>query len=110
MDIFFQIITIALIFIFVIALTYFVTKMIAKAKQNTLQNSNIKIIESIYLSQKKTLQLVKVADRVFLLANYKEGIELIAEFEEDKINLKEKEFKSYMDFFMRGKSKDDKNN
>lgn len=81
-----NIISLILIFIFVLALAYFSTKIIAKYQSNTLSSkSNIKIIESFRVGNNKYIAIAKIAGQFYALAIGKDEINLIGTLDEDNI-------------------------
>ncbi|MBR1736712.1 MAG: flagellar biosynthetic protein FliO [Firmicutes bacterium] len=79
-----------IVFIFILFLAYYSTKLIAKAKSGSIIGGNIKIIESFSLGINASLQIVKVGGKYFLISVTKDNINLISEIEEDKLELNEK--------------------
>jgi len=60
-------------------------------KITKLSGKKIKIIETIYLGQKKTLHLVKIGNREILIGSTNENISMLADVTDDSVNLSEKE-------------------
>jgi len=79
-----------MVFIFVIFLTYYATKLISNYGFKNNKNCNIKILEVIGVSPQKTLQLIKVGSKVILVAVTKDRVEYITEINENEINLESK--------------------
>lgn len=82
-------ITLLIIFVFVLAITYFTTRFIANYQKGRIDNGNIRIIETARISQDKLLQIVKVGTRYFLIALSKNDVTFLAELKEDEINISE---------------------
>ncbi len=81
-----NIISLILIFIFVLALAYFSTKIIAKYQSNTLNSkSNIKIIESFRVGNNKYIAIAEIAGQYYALAIGKDEINLIGTLDKDNI-------------------------
>ncbi len=86
-----QFITVTLIFVFVLALTYFTTRWAGSYQKKHMSHGNIKIIESFRLASNKVLEVVKVGDKCFLIAVCKDVVNVIGEVNEDTLELKEPE-------------------
>ena len=81
-----NIISLILIFLFVLALAYFSTKIIAKYQSNTLNSkSNIKIIESFRVGNNKYIAIAEIAGQYYALAIGKDEINLIGTLDKDNI-------------------------
>ncbi len=82
-----QFITVTLIFILVLAITYFTTRWIGSYQKKQISHGNIKIIESLRLSNNKVLEIVKTGDKCFLIAVCKDTVTTIGEINEDTLEL-----------------------
>ncbi len=85
-----QFITVTLIFIFVLGITYFTTRWIGSYQKKQMSYGNIKIIESYRLSNNKIMEIVKTGDKCFLIAVCKDTVTLIGEINEDTLELDKK--------------------
>lgn len=86
-----QFITVTLIFVLVLAITYFTTRWVGSYQKKHMSYGNIKIIESMRLSGNKVLEVVKVGDKSFLIAVCKDTVTCIGEVNEDTMELNEPE-------------------
>ena len=84
-----QLITVTLIFAFVLAITYFTTRWIGSYQKKRVSYGNIKIIESLNLSGNKILEVVKVGNKCFLIAVCKDTVTTIGEVDENTMELKD---------------------
>ncbi len=84
-----EFITVLIIFIFVLALTYFTSRWIGSYQKKRLSHGNIKVIESLRLSNNKVLEIIKTGDKCFLIAVCKDTITCIGEVKEDTLILNE---------------------
>ena len=75
------------IFILILFLTYLTTRWIAKQTAGQSRAGNIRVIETYRLATNRYLQIVKVAERYFVLAVSREQIALVAEVSEDEIQM-----------------------
>ncbi len=79
-----------IIFVFVLFITYYVTKFIGNIQNAQMSNGNIQIIEAKRLAGNKQLVIVKVADDYYLIGLGKDEISLIGNVEGEKLVLPEK--------------------
>lgn len=80
-----QLITVILIFIFVLALTYFTTKFTAKLQMGRFQNANVEIIETYKIAPTKYIQLVRIGEKYFSYVVCKETVTLLGELAKEDI-------------------------
>ena len=80
-----QLLGVVLIFVFVLAATYFTTKWIANYQRTTTKNRNIRIIETCRLTSNKYIQIVQVGEKYLAIAVAKDQITVLAELSEDEI-------------------------
>lgn len=83
------VLTFVLSFAFVIALAYMTTKLVVFTNIKKCKTKNMKIVEGISVGPQKSLQLVKVADKVVLIAISKDNISKIETFDAKDINVDE---------------------
>lgn len=86
-----QFVTVFLIFLFVLAITYFTTRFVGNFQKEKLSGSNIDIVETQRLSQNKYIQIVKIGKRYFALAVCKDTVTVISEIGEDSLSFPEKQ-------------------
>ncbi len=84
----FQFITVTLIFVLVLALTYFTTRWVGSYQKKQMSYGSIKIIESYRLSSNKIMNIVKAGNKCFLIAVCKDTVTLIGEVDEESLELK----------------------
>lgn len=84
-----QFATVTVIFVFVLVLTYFTTRWIGSYQKKTMSHGNIKIIESLRLSNNKVLEIVQAGDKSYLIAVCKDTVTSIGEVNADSMNLQE---------------------
>jgi len=82
---FIQLITVLLIFLFVLAVTYFTTRWIGKYQQGQQQHKNIQVLETTRLTNNKCLQIVKAGDAYLLIAVCKDSVTMLTKLEESSI-------------------------
>ena len=84
-----QLITLLIIFIFVLAVTYYVTRFVGNYQKNKLSGSNINILETMRIANNKYIQVVKIGSRVFAIAVAKDTVSYLCELDEDELIYKE---------------------
>lgn len=89
-DNFMQFLYVMIIFIAVLALTYFVTKWIGKLQGNKYSKGNIELLEACRLTNSQYIQLVKIGKRVYAISVSKDTTTLIGEIPEDELVLLDK--------------------
>ena len=82
-----DVISLILIFVIVILLAYFATKLVAKYQSNMLNNkNNIRIIETFRIDGNKLISIVKIGESFYALAFSKDNVTLIDKLNPDEIN------------------------
>lgn len=84
-----QLLTLLIIFIFVLAVTYYVTRFVGNYQKNKLSGSNINILETMRIANNKYIQIVKIGNRVFAIAVAKDTVSYLCELDEDELIYKE---------------------
>lgn len=85
-DSFFQMIGVLLIFIFVLALTYFCTRWIAKYQKGMNFNRNIHVIETCRLTNNKFIQIIEVGGRCMAIAICKDSVTMLCELDKEQLS------------------------
>ena len=84
-----QFITVFVIFLAVLALTYFSTKWIATYQKGKMFSSNITVIETFKITTNKYIQIVRIGEKYYAIAIGKDTITLLGELSEDEIHIPE---------------------
>ena len=84
-----QLLTLLIMFIFVLAVTYYVTRFVGNYQKNKLSGSNINILETMRIANNKYIQIVKIGSRVFAIAVAKDTVSYLCELDEDELIYKE---------------------
>ncbi len=82
---FLQLISTLLIFIFVLAITYFTTRWIAKYQKVNMKSKNLRIIENISAGNNMHICLVKAGTEYLVVSIGKEEIRLLATLKEEQL-------------------------
>lgn len=86
---FLDLITVLLIFVFVIAITLFTTKYIANYQKVQNAGKNIEVLETYRISQSKYIQIVKIGKKNVAIAVAKDTVTLLTSLEEGDITFPE---------------------
>mgnify|MGYP004611378933 FL=1 len=84
-----QLLTLLIIFVFVLAVTYYVTRFVGNYQKNKLSGSNINILETMRIANNKYIQIVKIGSRVFAIAVAKDTVSYLCELDEDELTYNE---------------------
>ena len=90
-----HLIEVILLFAVVLVATYYTTRFIAGYEKGKLSAGNLKIIDTMRLSQNKILQIIRVGDKYLAIAVCKDSVTVLCELSEDEINAKIKEAEQY---------------
>lgn len=73
------------VFAFVLAVTFFVTRWIGKYQQGISGSRNITVLETFKVTQNKYLQVVKVGEIYMVIAICKDSITMLTRLEESEL-------------------------
>ena len=110
-DSFLDLITVLLIFVFVIAITLFTTKYVANYQKVQNAGKNIEVLETYRISQSKYIQIVKIGAKYVAIAVSKDTVTLLTALEETDISFNDmvNEGKSFKDILAGLKKSNTKN-
>ena len=80
-----QLLTLLVIFIFVLALTYFATRWAGSMQKNKMAGSNIQILETMRVTNSKYIQIVKIGSKCFAVAVCKDTMTFLCKVNEDEL-------------------------
>ena len=80
-----QLLTVLLIFIFVLALTYFTTKLTAGFQKGRYQSANVEIIETLRIAPTKYIQIVRIGEKYYSYVVCKDTVTLLGELAKDDL-------------------------
>ncbi|MCR5701740.1 MAG: flagellar biosynthetic protein FliO [Lachnospiraceae bacterium] len=105
-----------IVFVFVLVLAYFAARIAGSFQSNVInKQSNIRVIEIFRISTNKTLEIVKVGDKVLVLAVCKDNVTVLTELDADSVNeqnntIEPINFSQILDKFKKENSKNDRQN
>ena len=82
---FFQLISVLLIFLFVLVITYVVTRWIAQYQQGIVANKNIQVIETFRINNNKFIQIIQVGKKYLVISVCKDVINILTELTEEDL-------------------------
>lgn len=81
-----QLIAVVIIFVIVLAGTYYVTKWIAKSGMIQSQARNIKVIETFKITTGKYIQIIQLGTKYYAIGVAKESITFLTPLEEEQLD------------------------
>ena len=78
--------TVLFIFCLVLAVTYLVTRFIAGYQKSQMSQGNIRILETMRISQTKYLQLLQVGEVYLVIAVCKDSVTMLTTIEKEQLN------------------------
>lgn len=82
---FFQLISVLLIFLFVLVITYLTTRWIGKYQQGMMQNKNIQVVETFRVSNNKFIQIIQVGKKYLVISVCKDVVNILTELTEEEL-------------------------
>lgn len=110
LDSFVQFITVLILFLFVLIITYAVTKWISGFQKAQMTGKNIEILDAMRISNSKYLQIVRTGDKYLVIAVCKDTVTMLTELSADSLSLDEGDGKSlsFKEILEKMKTQDDK--
>lgn len=84
-----QFIALCIVFVIILFLAYFAARLAGGFQANIHAKSNIKIIETVRISNNKCLQIVKIGDSYYLIGTGKDEIHYLTKIEKEDLNFTE---------------------
>lgn len=112
-DSYFQFITVLVLFVFVLGITYITTRWIANYQKGKIAGGNLEVVETMRITSNKYVQIVRAGNKYLVIAVGKDEIHMLAELSEDELMFadtgagSDMDFGSILDKFKRLSRKDD---
>lgn len=90
-----QLCAVLIVFILVLAATYYVTKWVAKSGAIQPHSKNIKVIETFKIAPNKYIQIIQLGDQFYSIGVTKENITFLTPLTEEQLDFTEKENSSH---------------
>ena len=84
-DSYVQFMTILVLFVFVLGITYVVTRWIGGYQKSTSSNTNMEIVETLRMANNKYLQIVRVGQKYLAVAVCKDSVTMLTEIPKDDL-------------------------
>lgn len=113
MDSYLQFLTVLMLFVFVLGITWATTRWIANYQKGRALSSNLEVVETLRITGNKFLQIVRAGKKYLVIAVGKDEIHMLAELTQDEVTtLKEHDaqnpdFKSIFEKFRKQNAKED---
>lgn len=108
-----QLITLILIFAFVLALTYFSTRWVGRFQKEKMSGRNVVVLETMKISSTKYIQIIKIGKKCFAIAVCKDTVTYLCEVDEadlvyrdNSAQVKSDSFRAVLDKFKKDKPSD----
>lgn len=85
LDSFVQLITVLIIFVFVLILTYFTTRWMAGIQKGRSFNKNLRIIETISVGNNKMISIVEADTKYIVVSIGKDDVNYLTELKEEEL-------------------------
>ena len=82
-----QFMTVLILFVFVLLITFWVTKWIAGYQKGRAINANMELIETFRLTNNKYIQIIRVGQKYLAVAIGKDSVTMLAEVPEEELIL-----------------------
>ena len=98
MDNYLQFVTVLILFVLVLAITYLVTKWIANYQKGKTIAGNLEVIETCRITANKYVQIVRAGSKYLVIGLGKDEIHILSELTEDQMNLQDANREQTMNF------------
>lgn len=102
-----QLITVLFVFVFVLALTFFVTRWLARYQKGQWSGSNIEILETCPMGNGKYIQIARIGDIYVAMAVCKDTVTFLARLSEEQLKMppqEEKKSRSFKELLQKAKA------
>ncbi len=86
---FIQLLGVLLIFVFVLFITYFVTKWIGNFQKLQIHRGSLRVVESIQIAANKYIQIIKVGDVYLVIAVGKDEVTMLTQLTGEQLGITE---------------------
>lgn len=97
-DSYVQFMTVLILFVLVLAITYFATRWMAGYQKGRVAGSNMEVVESISLGSNKYLQIIRVGQKYLAVAICKDTVTMLTEISEQDLSLSDGSVSKTMGF------------
>lgn len=90
-DSYLQFMTVLILFVFVLVLTYLVTRWIARYQKDKVGFRNLEVVETCRIASNKYIQIVRAGSKYLVIAVGKDEIHMLSEISGDELSFQEVE-------------------
>ena len=87
LEAFVQFMTILILFLFVLVITYVVTRWVSGIQKMQMTGKNMELVETMRISNSKYLQIVRTGEKYLVVAVCKDTVTMLTELSADEISL-----------------------
>lgn len=98
MDSYLQFMTVLILFVFVLVITYLVTRWIARYQKGKAGIGNLEVVETCRIASNKYVQIVRAGKKYLVIAVGKDEVHMLSELTGEEIDLRENEQEQALDF------------
>ncbi len=80
-----EILSLLLILVFVLSLTYFVTRWVAVYQKGQVKGRNLQVVETLRITNNKFIQIVKAGDEYLVIAIGKDEVHLLTRLTKEQL-------------------------
>ena len=80
-----EILSLLLILVFVLSLTYFVTRWVAVYQKGQVKGRNLRVVETLRITNNKFIQIVKAGDEYLVIAIGKDEVHLLTRLTKEQL-------------------------
>lgn len=88
-DSYIQFMTVLLLFVLILGITYLVTRWIAKFQKERVGSGNLEVIETCRITQNKYVQILRAGEKYLVIAVGKDEIHMLSELSEKELVFRE---------------------
>ena len=113
MDSYLQFLTVLILFVFVLGITWVTTRWIANYQKGRALSGNLEVVETLRITGNKFLQIVRAGKKYLVIAVGKDEIHMLTELTEDEVttlkehNTQNPDFKSILEKLKKQNAKED---
>ena len=89
MDGYIQFVTVLILFVFLLGITYLVTKWIANYQKGKTIVGNLEVIETCRITSNKFVQIVRAGSKYLVIGLGKDEIHILSELSEEELDLQD---------------------
>lgn len=93
-----QFLTVLILFVFVLAITYLVTRWIARYQKGRIHEGNLAVVDTCRIAPGKYIQIIRAGEKYLVIAVGKDEVHMLSELSPDELDLREDAKEQAVDF------------